>query len=1024
MVNEQSEQTETKRLKILEAEEIETLYGLPVFEAEDRTAYFPLSSPERVALSQLRGIKSCIYYILQLGYFKARRQFFNFSLEQVTADAIYVQRTYFPGFDLADLDITKVTRLKQQNLIMDLWQYHLCDEEERQRLRLKAQQVAQISSRPVYIFRELMAYLSRQHLIAPAYTVLQDMIGDVLQREKERLIVIAQSYLSDDEVTALNDLLANPRGLYEITRLKREPKDFSNKEIAREVKRGEQIKPLYFAAQNVLPRLAISNESIKYYASLINYYSVFQMSQLDESLAYICLLCFVCHRYQKLHDNLINCFIYRVRQLLDEAKGAAKERVYQYRLEYNRNLHKAGQVLKLFADDTIDAATPFGEVQARAFAILPESKLTQVADHIIEQTLQLDEQLFQWEHIDQIARRVKTRLRPLMRAIDFQTTSANQSLLTAVCFLKTALQKRKPLTQYQPDQFPHQFISVTHKPYLYATNSDGIKQPLVDRYEFLVYRLLRNNLESGDVFCRDSVRFRSLDEDLLSDEQWQEKETLIAQVGLPILTQPAEVHLAKLENLLETRLEQVNQRIASGQNESIEIKKSGRWHLPYSRIPDGVNDPFFESLAQVNVQAVCQFVHQRCHFLHEFTHVLHRYAGRKADERILIACILAWGTNMGLGRMGQISDIAYQTLATTSDNFIRLETLQKANDAVVNAITQLPIFHYYHIGDTIHSSSDGQKFETRLHTINARYSAKYFGMMKGIVAYTLTANHVPLNTEIIGANEHESHYVFDLLYNNLTDIQPTIHSTDTHGTNEVNFGILHFFGYQFAPRYRDIYDKVSQGLYGFKHHSQYDSDWLLRPIRKIRKKLVIEEWENMQRIMVSLALKTTTQSIIIGKLSAHARKNKTKRALWEYDNIIRSLYLLNYVDLPSLRRHVQQAVNRGESYHKLHKAVSYANFGKLRFKTEGEQQIWNECGRLIANCIIFYNAAILSNVLHYQTENGSPLGNVSLAQVSPVAWQHINFYGRYEFTKSFQPIDMDAIVQELVTRSTPSAPTK
>jgi hypothetical protein len=70
------------------------------------------------------------------------------------------------------------------------------------------------------------------------------------------------------------------------------------------------------------------------------------------------------------------------------------------------------------------------------------------------------------------------------------------------------------------------------------------------------------------------------------------------------------------------------------------------------------------------------------------------------------------------------------------------------------------------------------------------------------------ANHVPLNARIIGANEHESHYVFDLLYNNTTDIQPSIHSTDTHGTNEVNFAILAFFGYQFAPRYKDIRGKM------------------------------------------------------------------------------------------------------------------------------------------------------------------------------------------------------------------------
>jgi TnpA family transposase len=64
---------------------------------------------------------------------------------------------------------------------------------------------------------------------------------------------------------------------------------------------------------------------------------------------------------------------------------------------------------------------------------------------------------------------------------------------------------------------------------------------------------------------------------------------------------------------------------------------------------------------------------------------------------------------------------------------------------------------------------------------------------------------------------------------------------------------------------------------------------------------IMEKWEGIQRIMVSLSLKTTTQSIIAGKLGAYARKNKTRRALWEYDNIIKSLYLLDYINSPPLR---------------------------------------------------------------------------------------------------------------------------
>ena len=34
-------------------------------------------------------------------------------------------------------------------------------------------------------------------------------------------------------------------------------------------------------------------------------------------------------------------------------------------------------------------------------------------------------------------------------------------------------------------------------------------------------------------------------------------------------------------------------------------------------------------------------------------------------------------------------------------------------------------------------------------------------------------------------------------------------------------------------------------------------------------------------------------------------------------------------------------------------------------------------------------------------------------QASPVAWQHLNFYGRYEFRKGPQAINMEEIVQEL-----------
>src|ERR1035441_6049982 len=79
------------------------------------------------------------------------------------------------------------------------------------------------------------------------------------------------------------------------------------------------------------------------------------------------------------------------------------------------------------------------------------------------------------------------------------------------------------------------------------------------------------------------------------------------------------------------------------------------------------------------------------------------------------------------------------------------------------------------------------------------FSPKYFGLKKGITNYTGVANHVPFNARIIGANESESQYVYDILANNTTNIRPAAHSTDTHGSNQVNFVTLECFSLPDAP---------------------------------------------------------------------------------------------------------------------------------------------------------------------------------------------------------------------------------
>jgi len=153
-----------------------------------------------------------------------------------------------------------------------------------------------------------------------------------------------------------------------------------------------------------------------------------------------------------------------------------------------------------------------------------------VADHITTK-VKFDETAFQWEHVDKLAPQFKRHLRPILLGVDWAASAGHTALMEAVAFLKDAFHKGRSLSQYSPAAFPLRFMPDTAKRYLYSQDASGQRRLLPDRYEFLGYRLLRNGLEAGDVFCRDSVRFRSFEDDLIDDERWKDKDNLIANLG-------------------------------------------------------------------------------------------------------------------------------------------------------------------------------------------------------------------------------------------------------------------------------------------------------------------------------------------------------------------------------------------------------------------------------------------------------------------------------------------------------------
>lgn len=753
----------------------------------------------------------------------------------------------------------------------------------------------------------------------------------------------------------------------------------------------------------MIPLLNISNESIKYYASLVEFYSVYRLNIRDVKIVRVYLICFLYHRFHKFNDNILNAMKYNISLYDEESKVYAENKILEYKIEGNKHVTKAGRVLKIFVNKKIPNNEKFIKTRGRAFKLLKEKELTLVADYI-ENNASFDKNEFEWECIEKINQKFKRNLRPIVMSLDFDSLSKKLDLLDALNLLKKNISK-KNLIKNNIFEFKDDFIPKRFLKYL-------IKDKKIngDRCEYLLYKLICDHLESGSIYCSDSIKFKSLESELLTDEELKNKDKLIKELGLKNFNKSPEKHLNELKDIYEEKLISVNKRIKNGENTYFEMNKTvrkDRWNIKTPTLSEDVNQYLFESLEQIDLIDVIYFAIINTNVMDCFEHILGRFMKEDADIKSITACIIAIATNMGVKKMADVSDLTYNKLYSALKNFLRLETGKDACDKVTNEIYKSPIFCKYHINSIAHFAGDGQKFEVKVSTINARNSPKYFGRKKGVVSYTLVGNNVPANSKIIGANEHESHHVYEIISNNKSEVQPEIFSTDTHGTNDVNFAILYTFGYQFAPRYKDFHDVFTNSLGGFKNLNEY-INLTLKPKKKFNTKLILSEWDNIQKIMLSLGVKKTTQSIITGKLSSHTHKSKTKNALWEYNRILKSIYLLDYLDSPELRQGVQKALNRVESYHQLKRAVGYANFGKLKFKTEEEQQVWDVCVRFITLCIIYYNESIFSNLL----ENGTWSEDV-IKSMSPVAWQHINLFGRFEFTKKEGKLNIDKITRNV-----------
>jgi len=989
----------SKRLSILLDSEINELYSPPCLTSEQRRHYFSLNDIELESFNRLKNRYSQLYFVMLLGYFKIKPVILNFTFSQVKDDFKFVASEYFPDNKFKQQNLSRSQKSRIYNRIFNINNYNSFSREISHQLQEKAIEIGAINIESRYIFDECIDYLSRSKTAIPSYSQLQRIISTAVNTERQKIISLIEGNIPKT-LSSFLDALFESGATIMLSEVRQSAKNFDHSEINKELIIFNHLKPYIDNINSLIAKLTLSLKNFEYYASLVDYYTVTKLQRFDVTTRQLYSLCYLQLRYRNINEHLADAFIYHCRKLREKAKDYAKEAAFNEWNNASENISKAAGILRLFIDNTIDTKQPFSKIKNKVFKVISPDEIESLCLYLSDEKRSID--YYIWEFYDQQSEWIAETLRPLFLALEFQSSETTYALVAQI---ENSQQDCSELGEFK--KADRRLIKPGKQSYLLQEDNVNL-----NRFEILLYLLIQTKL-NGQLFIPNTLKYRHLSDDLVNDKDWKQKSKLIKSSQLKRLSMQPKQLMTSLEKELADKIDHVGSRIQSGDNKTVIMRsRSGntKWRLPYKGVGSILNNPFFEQLKQVHVSDLLRFVNQEISFLKAFEHVRNPQSNNTSINNNLIASLIANGTNYGLYRMAHISDRSYEQLRHTQANYIRLETLNHANDIISNAIAKLPIFEHYNIQDSaLHASVDGQKFECRMNTFKTRYSSKYFGTNKGVSAMTLVANHVPINARVIGANEHESHYIFDLLFNNTSEIKPDVLSTDTHGANHVNFALLDLFGYTFAPRYAQ-FSRVIEELFTIDNHENKSLLTLKKPIKFA---LIIKEWETIQRITISLQKKTTTQAAIVRKLSTYSKKHPLLQALTEYDRLIKSMYILEYIDDASLRSYVQRALNRGEAYHQLRRTVASVNGNRFRGGSDSEIDLWNECARLLTNAIIYFNSLILSRLLgHYDRQKD--VKHLELVkQVSPVAWVNINLNGTYSFSFGENMLNMDEVISPL-----------
>lgn len=526
-------------------------------------------------------------------------------------------------------------------------------------------------------------------------------------------------------------------------------------------------------------------------------------------------------------------------------------------------------------------------------------------------------------------------------------------------------------------------------------------------YEICVLEALREKLRCKEVWVVGADRYRNPDEDLPADFEAQ-RIPYYQALKLPL---DADRFIADLQAEMREALRILDAGMPANRLVRISRKrKKDGWITvtPFDPQPEPAN------LIALKAEIVATWpmtnlldMLKETDFRLNFTDVLKSSTAYETLDRSvlrprLLLGLNGIGTNAGFQRMaGLRSGTTAKDLAYVRRRYITVDALRQAIAVVADGTLHARDPRIWGDGTTA-CASDSKHFGAWDQNLTTQWHVRYGG--RGVMIYWhVDKNSLCIHSQLKSPSSSEVASMIEGVVHHCTEMEADRQYVDSHGQSTVAFAFCRLLGFQLMPRLKAIHvQKLSRPDVG-----QPDAYPNLQAIlaKPIDWELVRQQYDQMVKYVTAVRLGTAETESILRRFVRSNIQHPTYKAFSELGRAVKTIFLCRYLHSEALRREVNEGLNVVEQWNSANDFIFFARRGEMVSNRREDHEISMLGLHLLQNCMVYINTLMLQQVLAQPKWSGK-LRARDLRALTPLIWEHVNPYGRFELDMEARlPID-------------------